>query len=256
MAFSSILLCCLLVALSAAALLPAEDPDPTSRPAVQDHGVDEPTPDSTWEDGTAVPATPQHLDGADSTPDSTWGNGTAVPGTPHWGQLPHSSETPGTGKVNVTSAAAAQPVDVISGATTPVELACPRENPDRYTSTGWYVLKGTSHRGLYRSNMRGEVYKYSKEGRPDTNVRLNLTDPYTITIYDDACNHTEVYQCMRFARVGFRNEAYTFHVDNWTVIKEYTEETAVTLGNAAPHQISTPGLVIAAGAVVHFITSY
>lgn len=104
--------------------------------------------------------------------------------------------------------------------------------------------------------MRGVVQEYSKEGRPDMNVRLNLTDPYTITIYDDVCNHTEIYYCMRSAQVGFQNEQYTFRVDNCTVVKGDPKETAVTLANAAPDLISASSLMITAGAVLRLFSSY
>lgn len=144
-----------------------------------------------------------------------------------------------------------QPVDV-SGST-PLKLVCPSVNPERYHTTAWYLLRGTSFFGLYRiDHESGRVSEYL--GRRRLNETLNVTDPPNLTIFDDTCKHTGTYQCQRNAHVGFRNERYTFHVANCTVFSRDGNYTAFR--NTASHPMSTTsGLMIAAGAVASILRS-
>lgn len=141
-------------------------------------------------------------------------------------------------------------------ATPPLKLICPGVmNPDKFLSTSWYMVISEKMFGLYRIDKQGLVSTYKAwYNISGINVRHNVTSTKALMVYDDTCNHTATYRCMRSARLGYSDEVYSFSVANCTLLQKIVPRGSVTLGNASPRLLSS--ILILAISIVQFISSY
>ncbi|KAL4006900.1 ATP-dependent RNA helicase DDX28 [Sarotherodon galilaeus] len=100
-----------------------------------------------------------------------------------------------------------------------VQLACPTDNADHFTTTAWYTCSNNDElHGIFRIDNGGELVTYSTQSRLAPAGMYNITYSTALSITErEACSQDRVFVCRRWAKVGRQNQCWFFRIKNCTV---------------------------------------
>ncbi|KAL3966259.1 hypothetical protein ACER0C_030719 [Sarotherodon galilaeus] len=100
-----------------------------------------------------------------------------------------------------------------------VQLACPTDNADHFTTTAWYTCSNNDElHGIYRIGNGGHLVTYSNVSHLAPAGMYNITYSTVLSIAErDMCSQDRVYVCRRWAKVGRQNQCWFFRIKNCTV---------------------------------------